>query len=65
MRTVRTIDRQFVAEDSLFQRLQRDGRLLLRIASMMLSYFTIGARTRRLYAAKQGKKEIFLVDKEL
>jgi|TARA_B100000745_G_scaffold149604_1_gene97830 hypothetical protein len=65
MRTVRTIDRQFVAEDSLFQRLQRDGRLLLRIASMMLSYFTIGARTRRLYAAKQGRKEIFLVDKEL
>ena len=65
MRTVRTIERQFVAEDSLFQRLQRDGRLLLRIASMMLSYFTIGARTRRLYAAKQGRKEIFLVDKEL
>ncbi len=65
MRTVRTIDRQFVAEDSLFQRLQRDGQLLLRIASMMLSYFTIGARTRRLYAAKQGRKEIFLVDKEL
>ena len=65
MRTVRTIDRQFVAEDSLFQRLQRDGRLLLRIASMMLSYFTIGARTRRLYAAKQGRKEVFLVDKEL
>jgi hypothetical protein len=65
MRTVRTIDRQFVAEDSLFQRLQRDGRLLLRIASMMLSYFTIGAQTRRIYAAKQGRKEIFLVDKEL
>ena len=65
MRTVRTIDKQFVAENSLFQRLQRDGRLLLRIASMMLSYFTIGARTRRLYAAKQGRKEIFLVDKEL
>ena len=65
MRTVRTIDRQFVAENSLLQRLQRDGRLLLRIASMMLSYFTIGARTRRLYAAKQGRKEIFLVDKEL
>ena len=65
MRTVRTIDRQFVAEDSQFQRLQRDGRLLLRIASMMLSYFTIGAQTRRIYAAKQGRKEIFLVDKEL
>jgi hypothetical protein len=65
MRTVRTIDRQFVAENSLLQRLQRDGRLLLRIASMMLLYFTIGARTRRLYAVKQARKEIFLVDKEL
>jgi len=65
MRTVRTIDRQFVAGNSLLQRLQRDSRLLLRIASMMLWYFTIGARTRRLYAAKQARKEVFLVDKEL
>jgi hypothetical protein len=65
MRTVRTIDKQFVAEDSLLQRLKRDGRLLFRIASMMLWYFTIGARTRRLYATKQARREIFWVDKEL
>ena len=65
MRTVRTIDKQFVTEDSLLQRLRRDVRLLLRIARMILDYFTIGARTRRLYWAKQARSEIFWVDEEL
>ncbi len=65
MRTVRTIDKQFVSKDSLPQRLRRDVRLLLRIARMILDYFTIGARTRRLYWAKQARSEIFWVDEEL
>ncbi len=65
MRTVRTIDKQFLTEDSLLQRLRRDVRLLLRIARMILDYFTVGARTRRLYRAKQARSEIFWVDEEL
>ena len=65
MRTVRTIDKQFVSKDSLPQRLRRDVRLLLRIARMLFYYFTIGARTRRLYRAKQARNEIFWVDEEL
>ena len=65
MRSVRTIDGQFLTEDSPLLRLRRDVRLLFRIARMMLYYFTAGARTRRRYLAKQARSEIFWVDEEL
>lgn len=65
MRSVRTIDGQFLTEDSLRRRLLRDVRLLFRIARMVLYYFIDGARTRRRYLAKKARSETFWVDEEL
>ncbi len=65
MRSVRTIDGQFLTEDSPLLRLRRDVRLLLRIARRLLDYVSDGARTRRRDRAKQARSEIFWVDEEL
>ena len=62
---MRTIDGQFTPESSLWQRFNRDRRLLFRMAKMVLSYFIEGRRIRRLYRDKQALGKTLWVDEEL
>ena len=62
---MRTIDEKFSKEPSFWQKLQRDYWLLIRIARMIIAYFTEGRRIRRLYLQKQAKGETFWVDEEV
>ena len=62
---MRTIDDQFTKETSFLQRLLRDVRLLIRIAKMILSYFTEGRRIRKVYRQKEARGETFWVDEEM
>jgi hypothetical protein len=55
--TVRTLD-----SGALSSRLRRDLDLLGRLAGMLLSYWTAGARLRRAYRACQARGETFWVD---
>ena len=62
---MRTIDDQFTTETSFRKRLLRDVRLLIRIAKMILSYFTEGRRIRKTYRMKEARGETFWVDEEM
>jgi len=45
-------------------RLRRDGQLLWRMVSMLVGYWTVGARLRRAYRRKEARGEIFWVDED-
>jgi hypothetical protein len=62
---MRTIDGHLITETSLWQRLKRNGRLLLRMGQMLFAYFVVGNRIRRVYRAKEARGEVFWVDEEL
>jgi hypothetical protein len=59
---IRTVDKQFTTKASLWERLGRDGRLLLRMARMLKVYIFVGGRIRRAYRAKEAGGEIYWVD---
>ncbi len=61
---MRTIDKQFTSKTSLWQRLWRDGRLLMRMGRMLIAYIWIGGRIRRAYRAKAARAEIYWLDEE-
>ncbi|MFQ5605526.1 MAG: hypothetical protein ACE5HS_19830 [bacterium] len=62
---MRTIDNQFAAATSIWQRLQRDIRLLLRIVNLLFAYLTKGGRIRRIYRDREARGETFWVDEDL
>ena len=62
---MRTIDSQFTQKPSFWHRLNRDRRLLMRMAKMVLAYFIEGRRIRRLYRNMQARGETFWVDEDL
>jgi hypothetical protein len=59
---MRTLDEQSSRTFSLWARAVRDFKLLLRIVSMVKSYFTTGAAIRRRYREKERRGEIYYVD---
>lgn len=61
---MRTLNEPTSRSFSLRARLARDARLLLRIARMVKSYFTTGARIRRHYRERERRGEIYFVDAE-
>lgn len=59
---MRTLDEQGARSFSRRARLVRNARLLVKIASMVTSYFTTGASIRRKYREKARRGEIYYVD---
>ena len=59
---MRTLDEQNTQSFSLGARAVRNLKLLLRIASMAIGYFTTGAGIRRRYREKERRGEIYYVD---
>jgi hypothetical protein len=59
---VRTLDERNTRSFSIRARLVRDGKLLLRLALMMLDYFTRGARVRRKYREAEARGETYWLD---
>ncbi len=58
---MRTIDSSGDSS-SVWGRMRRDARTLVRIAGMTFAYLTVGARIRRAYRARQEAGETFWVD---
>lgn len=64
MAGIRTVDKQFTTNTSLWNRLRRDSRLLLRMARMLKVYIFVGGRIRRAYRAKETAGDIYWVDEQ-
>ena len=62
MPSMRTLDEQNESSFSLTARVKRDVRLLGKIASMVLAYFTTGRAIRRAYRDKARRGEVYYVD---
>jgi hypothetical protein len=59
---MRTLDEQGTTRGSIPARVRQDIALIRRLAGMILSHFTVGARIRREYRAKETAGEIYWVD---
>jgi hypothetical protein len=59
---MRTLDDQNTRSFALRARMIRDIRLLRRIATMVLAYFTTGARIRKQYREKERSRETYWLD---
>ena len=61
---MRTVEAGSTTQSSLWRRLLRDWRHLIRLASMAVDYFTVGARVRRAYREKIARGEKFWLDRD-
>ncbi len=61
---MRTIDQNSVSNVSFLAALARNGRLLLRLASMVLDYWTVGTRVRRSYRDRESKGDMYWLDEQ-
>ena len=59
---MRTLDEQAASVDSMPPRLKRDLGLLWRLLGMGVQYFSVGARIRKDYRAKEAAGETYWVD---
>ena len=60
---MRTLDEQNSQSFSALDRLRRDVKLAVRIASMALDYFVTGGKIRRRYRDKERRGQIYWVDR--
>ena len=58
----RTLDGMYTTRGSLWSRLMRNVRLLLRIGTQMFDYFVTGARIRREYRRRKARGEVYWLD---
>ena len=61
---MRTLDEQRADTDSWMGKRARDWKLLRRLVSMIVAYFTVGARIRRRYAESERRGSIYWLDSE-
>jgi hypothetical protein len=57
-----TLDSQLTTSSSMWSRLRRDLRLLVRIAKMTTQYVLAGRRVRREYRRSQLRGDIYWLD---
>lgn len=61
---MRTVENTASAQQSFWQKLCSDTKLLIRFARMILYYLTSGRRLRRAYRECEARGEIFWVDED-
>ena len=59
---MRTIDGKFTTSTSIWSRVWRDARLLVRLGKQIIQYWTVGFRIRRSYRKKEARGEVFWLD---
>lgn len=57
-----TVDSQLITSRSVWSRLRRDLRLLVRIVKMTKQYVLAGGRVRRRYRRSQARGSIYWLD---
>ena len=61
---MRTIDQNSVSNVRFLAAMARNGRLLLRLASMVLDCWTVGRRVRRSYRDRESKGDMYWLDEQ-
>ncbi len=59
---MRTLDGKFTTSTSIWSRMWRDIRLLARLGTQIIQYWTEGTRIRRSYRKKDAKGEVHWLD---
>ena len=59
---MRTIDGKFTTSTSVWSRVWRDVRLLVRLGKQIMQYWTAGSRIRRSYRKREARGKVFWLD---